>query len=195
MSYYFVIFAVKADGRVGPQLSINFMNKRLSFYTVLSVCLLTVFCRFTATAQFRVDSLKTSITELLKSTEGVILMQPEELSERMLPVVPDYSRPTSNAGVETTTTPQNVRQPARPAVAWRVEVFADNSRNAKSQATARRRNMQQRFPQYPSSLAYDSPFWRVNVGAFSSRSEAEAAMSEIRSAFPSYAPYLRIVRN
>lgn len=169
------------------------------FHITLTACMLLVFFSPKANAQFRVDSLKTSITELLNATEGVTIIQPNELSDRLLPVVPDVrkSSQTSTNSVSTktgTTSRPAVKQPARPSVAWRVEVFADNSRNAKNQATARRRNMQQRFPQYPSALEYESPFWRVNVGAFNSRSEAEAAMSEIRSAFPAYAPYLRIVR-
>lgn len=176
---------------------IMFLGMKRIFHITLTVCmLLSFFSTTTAKAQYRVDSLKTSITDLLMSTEGVIIIQPSGLSERLLPVITDTSRPSqpSYSGSSSNSTHQNVKQPARQTIAWRVEVFADNSRNAKNQATARRRNMQQRFPQYPSALEYESPFWRVNVGAFNSRSEAEAAMSEIRRAFPAYAPYLRIVR-
>lgn len=127
-----------------------------------------------------------SIVEILENTPGVKITQPEALSRRLVKAVPDVA---GDEGHDNTS-----RTPAKSAM-YRVEVFADNTKDAKNRATTRRRNIQARLPQYNSQLVFDSPFWRVKVGPFSSRSDAEAAMAEIRAAFPAYAPYLRIVRN
>ncbi len=84
----------------------------------------------------------------------------------------------------------------RPTVGYRVEIFADNNaRTAKSQAIARRRKVSARLPQYPSYLVFESPYWRVRVGDFVSRSEAQSAMSEIRRTFPAFSHDLRVVRS
>lgn len=77
-----------------------------------------------------------------------------------------------------------------------MEVFADNNvRTAKSRATAKRRNLMARLPQYRVYLTFQSPYWRVRVGDFRTRGEAEGAMAEIRRIFPSYSSDLRIVRD
>jgi len=44
-------------------------------------------------------------------------------------------------------------------------------------------------------MTFNSPYWRVKVGDFRTRGEAEAAMAEIREAFPSLSSHLRIVRD
>lgn len=128
-----------------------------------------------------------SIVTRLDSTEGVTVIMPEALAARL---VKSTAAPAAAATGNTSST--GTRGIAKPTF-FRVEVFADNSRQAKAQATAKRRSLQSRFPQYPAVLAFESPFWRVRVGEFRSRSDAEAAMTEIRQAFPSYTPYLRIV--
>ena len=40
---------------------------------------------------------------------------------------------------------------------------------------------------------YKSPSWRVRVGDFKSRGEAEQVMQEIKDAFPSYAGEVLVV--
>lgn len=137
-------------------------------------------------ATIRVSAQTQSIVEKLDSTPGVTIVQPDELKARLAKITATSADEVQSS---TTTTPAYTR-----TAYYRVEVFSDNSRNAKNLAMAKRRNMQTRFPQYPSSLSFDSPFWRVHVGEFRSRSDAESAMAEIRQAFPSYAAYLRIVR-
>ena len=139
----------------------------------------TAFCQTAETSSHY------SIIEELNSVPGITIVQPGSLSKRLVKAEASEAVPQS----ETTTI-----KPGR-NILYGVEVYSDNSRDAKTHATARRRNMQSRFPQYPSVLVFESPFWRVRVGNFSSRGEAEAVMAEIKSAFPAYAPYLRVVRH
>lgn len=79
---------------------------------------------------------------------------------------------------------------------YRVEVFADNNvRTAKIQAASKKRKIESRFPQYRVYLVFESPFWRVRLGDFPSRSGAEGALGEVRSAFPALRNSLRVVRS
>ena len=151
-------------------------------YIILSI-LLFLLCAVHVSAQSEATP---SIVEKLDSTPGVTIVQPEGLKARL---AKSTATPAAEAAAAETVAPVYTR-----TAYYRVEVYSDNSRNAKNRATAKRRNMQTRFPQYPSMLSFDSPFWRVHVGEFRSRSDAESAMAEIRRAFPSYGPYLRIVR-
>ena len=160
------------------------MNKLFSIILLILSCALSL---SKAYAQTTPDGYY-SITAVLDSTPGVIINQPETLTKRLV------KDPGANIDNTNLKGESSVRKDNKTAV-YRIEVFSDNSPQAKTQATTRRRNVQNRFPQYPSNLVFESPFWRVKVGVFTSRSDAEAAMAEIRNAFPAYGPYLRIVSN
>jgi hypothetical protein len=78
---------------------------------------------------------------------------------------------------------------------YRVKVFDDNNINtARHQAQSRKAMYESRFPEYRAYVSFNSPYWQVTVGDFTSRSRAEAAMSEFKHAFPSQAGHMRIVR-
>ena len=79
---------------------------------------------------------------------------------------------------------------------YRVQIFDDNNpRTARQEAERRHSLVAQEFPQLKSYVTFNSPYWRVKVGDFRSRSEAEAAMAELRHTYPSMAAYMRIVRD
>lgn len=81
-------------------------------------------------------------------------------------------------------------------VGYRVQVFDDNNvRTAKNQAQERKRMIENQFPEFHAYVSFNSPYWRVKVGDFRTRSEAEAAMGAIRAAFPSIGSQLRVVRD
>ena len=108
-------------------------------------------------------------------------MQPKELSERI-------ERKNS---VEVDTI---VSEEKQKVVGYRVQVFSDNNqRTAKAQAEARQRNVSVQFPNWSVYRMYKSPLWRVRVGDFKTRGEAEFAMHELKKAFPSYASEMMVV--
>lgn len=55
--------------------------------------------------------------------------------------------------------------------------------------------MESRFPEWRSYVQFNSPYWRVKVGDFRSRAEAEAAIEDMRRAFPYMSAQLRLVRD
>lgn len=157
------------------------MNMRLRIATAISaaaICMATA--AQTPDTPAAPDSV--DIVRELNSTGHIHITQPDGLQLRQ-------------CGEEAAGDNQSVSRP-RPGTGFRVEVFADNNvRTAKSNATAKRRNLMARLPQYRVYLTFQSPYWRVRVGDFRTRGEAEGAMAEIRRLFPSYSSDLRIVRD
>lgn len=158
------------------------MNTRLRTITIACAALwaATSVAQSPATAT-EPDSV--DIVRELNNSGHIHITQPAELQLR------------SNATDEAAGDNSGISRP-RAGTGFRVEVFADNNvRTAKSRATAKRRNLMARLPQYHVYLTFQSPYWRVRVGDFRTRGEAEGAMAEIRRIFPSYSSDLRIVRD
>lgn len=81
-------------------------------------------------------------------------------------------------------------------VGYRIQAYTDNNpRTAKAAAQQRARDIAMKFPQYRSYITYKAPAWRLRIGDFKTQAEAQAALSRIRSVFPSYARQMTIVRD
>lgn len=158
------------------------MNIRLRIIaSIVTLSALTSYAQSPATTS-EPDSI--DIVRELNSTGRINITQPDGIQLRDTPT--DNDENADNSGVSR----------PRSGTGYRVEVFADNNvRTAKSRATAKQRNIKARLPQYRVYLTFQSPYWRVRVGDFRTRGEAEGAMAEIRRLFPSYSSDLRIVRD
>lgn len=123
------------------------------------------------------------ITDFLSNnSQGkVTINQPENLKSRL-----KQKKMSENENVSS--------EESTKVVGYRVQVFSDNNqRTAKSQAQSRERNILAQFPDLKVYLIYKSPSWRVRVGDYKSRGEAEQVMQEIKEAFPSYAGEVMVV--
>ena len=79
---------------------------------------------------------------------------------------------------------------------FRIQVFSDNNiRTAKGEATAKSKHITEAFPRLRSYITYDAPYWRLRVGDFRSRSDAEEVAEEIKRQFPSYSREVLVVRD
>jgi len=67
------------------------------------------------------------------------------------------------------------------ALGFRIQIYSGNSRNDAYAAQAR---FQQQFSDISTYVSYTQPNYRVKVGDFRSRSEAQAFMREARKSFP-----------
>lgn len=67
------------------------------------------------------------------------------------------------------------------ALGFRVQIYSGPSRNEAYAAQAR---FQQQYQDIASYVSYTQPNYRVKVGDFRSRSEAQAFMREVRKSFP-----------
>ena len=146
--------------------------------------LLTLMIACAGTLVLNAEEPKPDIVNHINTSGNIIVEQPEGLGQKL--------QFEENSTGES----QQKSNSRATSVGYRVEVFADNNaRTAKSQALARRRNLASRMPQYETYMVFESPYWRVRIGDFKSRSEAESALAEIRRAFPAYSHDLRIIRS
>ena len=124
------------------------------------------------------------ITDYLqdKSSGKITVSQPDEMRARLK--MKEMAENADSIGADA----------KNKTVGYRVQVFSDNNqRTAKNQAQVRQRNISTQFPEWSVYLFYKSPMWRVRVGDFKTRGEAEFAMHELKEAFPSYAQEIMIV--
>lgn len=131
-----------------------------------------------------------TIVDSLNDHGNISVVQPDALNNRL-------KAPHHQTVVEQTD--DNITaETAAPKIraGYRVQVFDDNNvRSAQRDAQSRKQQIETRFPEFPVYVTFSSPYWRVKVGDFKTRGEAEAAMAEIRHAFPAMAKSLRIVRD
>lgn len=130
-----------------------------------------------------------SIVARINSSGNIIVDQPAALEKLLIRrVEPGLSNEDEQ--------PASDNRASTSRSGYRVQVFDDNNpRTAAAQAKERGYQVEATFPQFKTYVSFNSPYWRVKVGDFRTRGEAEAAMAEIREAFPQYGAYLRIVRD
>jgi hypothetical protein len=75
-----------------------------------------------------------------------------------------------------------IRNGRRSAQGYRIQVISTNNRTKALEAKTK---IYQRFPELKSYLMYQSPFFKLKVGNFLDRQEAESYMQDIIALFPS----------
>ena len=62
---------------------------------------------------------------------------------------------------------------------FKIQAFSGNDqRTSKNEASRKQSQINNMFPEHETVLLFDSPFWRLRVGNFTTREEAEAVMQE-----------------
>ena len=121
------------------------------------------------------------VSHLNNNTKGqVTVIAPDQLIERLKPENGD-----PNNGVP--------KKAASSNVGYRIQAFSGNSATAKREAQVRERNIISRFPQMRPYIGYKAPSWRLRVGDFRTRDEAEEMLKQLKKAFPAYSRELTIV--
>ncbi len=141
------------------------------------------------------DSIVAAADTASASAGTVTIIMPDALNARLYGGEAKTEAENPSAETDKPAAPaQTSRSTSRQG--YRVQVFDDNNaRTAKREAQARKSRIQSRFPEFNAYVSFNSPDWRVKVGDFTSRSEAEAALAAIRQAFPEMGSQLRIVRD
>ena len=81
-------------------------------------------------------------------------------------------------------------------VGFRIQAYTDNNpKTAKAAAQQRARDIAMKFPQYRSYISYKAPSWRLRIGDFKTRGEAQAALHRIKSVYPKFAREMVIVKD
>lgn len=159
---------------------------RILFFILFSVVIMPGTKAFSQNSYSEEDSVK-SIVKVLSESESIRLQVPPALSNRLRYI----KFADSKAAVSDNSQPSA----ATPKAGYRIIVFDDNNpRSAQSEAQGRKRLMESKFP-YRAYVVFDSPYWKVKVGDFRTRSEAEAALDNIRAEIPSLSKTMRIIRD
>lgn len=146
------------------------------------VSILSLAMAFTAVAD--------GITSHIQASGNIKIVQPSALDSLL--VRPEVSAQPNDEGAEDAGS--QVAQATRSG--YRVQVFDDNNpRTARAEAENRRSQVMSSYHDMSVYVTFDSPYWRVKVGDFRTRAEAEATMADLKHAFPTMAAYMRIVRD
>lgn len=82
---------------------------------------------------------------------------------------------------------------------YRIQVFSDgrNQHSLEARAKARGSAIIARFPKYRGQVytQSSSPNWYTRIGNFRTQQEAQAALEELRRAFPQYSSEMRVVKS
>ena len=77
---------------------------------------------------------------------------------------------------------------------YKIQAFAGNDqRTSKNEAYRKQALINQAFPELETVIIFESPFWRLRVGNFKTREEAEEVLNEMRQVFPSFGKEMYIV--
>lgn len=78
---------------------------------------------------------------------------------------------------------------------FRTQVFSgNNQRKSKDEAFRKEKEIKELFPDVPTYVTYNAPFWKLRVGDFRSHEEAYHMMRLLMNAFPSYGKEMYIVK-
>lgn len=78
---------------------------------------------------------------------------------------------------------------------FRTQVFSgNNQRQSKDEAFNKEKEINEMFPEVPTYVSYNAPFWRLRVGDFRTHEEAYHLMRQLKQAFPSYGKEMYIVQ-
>lgn len=77
---------------------------------------------------------------------------------------------------------------------FKIQAFAgNNQRTSKNEAYHKQDLINTAFPDQETAVLFDSPFWRLRVGNFQTREEADGVMQEMVRAFPGFGKEMYIV--
>ncbi|MFA6950049.1 MAG: SPOR domain-containing protein [Lentimicrobiaceae bacterium] len=71
---------------------------------------------------------------------------------------------------------------------WRIQIFFDSGVNSKHKATSVLKRFSELYPQTQAYLSFKEPYYRVRVGDFRSRLEAEGFLKKIQIDYPNAFP-------
>lgn len=122
---------------------------------------------------------------IMDDNPHILILQSDALTERL----------KQGAVIRSTWNHERGERKADPSIRYRIQVYSDNNRNtAKANAERRKLQIERAMPGMQGYVSYESPYWRVRMGNFQTEAEAQAAMKQIRSRFPSFESDVRIVR-
>jgi hypothetical protein len=77
---------------------------------------------------------------------------------------------------------------------FKIQAFSGNDqRTSKNEAQRKQQLISNSYPEHETVVLFESPFWRLRIGNFETRGEAEEVMKEMVKSFPSFGKELYVV--
>lgn len=77
---------------------------------------------------------------------------------------------------------------------FKIQAFSgNNQRTSKNEAQQKQQLINNIYPEHEAVVLFESPFWRLRVGNFENRDEAEDVLKEMVKSFPSFGKEMYIV--
>lgn len=77
---------------------------------------------------------------------------------------------------------------------FKIQVFSgNNQQRSKREAESKQAQVKSAFPELETVVSFQSPFWRLRVGNFTSRADADAVLREMKKTFPAFGREMYIV--
>lgn len=67
---------------------------------------------------------------------------------------------------------------------WRIEIFFEAGNYSKKLATEAKAGFVEQYPEVPSYLIFQQPYYKVRVGDYRTKMEAEKFLNEIEMGYP-----------
>lgn len=148
----------------------------------LYISFIFLFIPFWAVAQ----NVGGSIVDELNSTkrgQGNIKVLQDETVQKVLSE--RYANSSGMSGSSTKVFDPNARY--RTVRGFKIQAYSGNNQaRSKSIAHSRESQIKEMFPEHETIVEFSSPFWRLRIGNFLRRDDAEVFLQELKKAFPSY---------
>ncbi|NDV97267.1 SPOR domain-containing protein [Dysgonomonas sp. 521] len=153
------------------------------FFALISAC------------AFGQNDQKSIVDELNSSRwgQGNVKVMQDDLLRGKLAV--SSTDPLDSVGKSTTHTSANTNVPAGTKVReYKIQVFmGNNQQQSKREAESKQAQIKSAYPELKTSVSFQSPFWRLRVGNFRTKEEAQAMMQDMKRTFPSFGREMTIV--
>ncbi len=146
-----------------------------SLYIFFALCLLSAYTVAQNSGRTIVDELNSS-----KWGQGNIKVMQDEAVQGLIAVhhinVVDTTKSLGSIDPNTSYTK---------AKGFKIQVYSGNNQaKSRNEAFSRRSQVENAYPQLESEVTFKSPFWRLRVGNFLNREDAEEVLKEMKKTFP-----------
>ena len=87
----------------------------------------------------------------------------------------------------------NKKAQGQQANGFRIQIFSSNLRTAKAEAFKVEQSIRESYPDLAIYVNYTSPFWKVRVGDFKSKSEAQSLKNQLVDSLPTLKSEIYVV--
>lgn len=142
--------------------------------TILSV----LFATTALMAQEQPDSVARSRHDIFTTMPGnVVVNQPESVERKF----EEYFQVDQASGQIKRFEDENA---AAKSGQFRIRIYSNSAQNSRNESTQALSRFQRAFPDIPAVRTFTSPFYKVTVGNYATRAEAQKALNEIKGSFP-----------